>query len=89
MIGKAHGPTEAYEVMILASGDVGIGALMEPCQRILCGEGMPANWATSVAIPIFRGRGDIMDYCMHTDVKPLEHAVEIVEKVLERNYNDR
>ena len=30
-IGKAPGPTEVYVEMILASGDVGIRALMEHC----------------------------------------------------------
>ena len=32
---KVPGPTEVYVEMILASGDVGIRALMEHCQRIL------------------------------------------------------
>ena len=52
-IGKASGPSEVYAEMILASGDVGIRVLMKPCQRILDEKGMPADWATSVAIPIF------------------------------------
>ena len=67
-IGKALGPTEAYVVTILASGDVGIRVLMEPCQRILYGEGMPPDCAASVAIRIFRGKGYIMNYGIHTDV---------------------
>ena len=53
-IGKAPGPSEVYAEIILASGDVGIKVLMEFCQRILDGKGMPADWATSVAIPILK-----------------------------------
>ena len=34
---KALEPTEVYAEMILASGDVGIRVLMEPCHRILDG----------------------------------------------------
>ena len=52
MIGKAPGPTEVYAKM-MASRDVGIRVLMELCQRILDGKGMPEDWATSVAMPIF------------------------------------
>ena len=52
-IGKAHGPTEVYAEMILASGDVGIRVLMELCHRTLDGKGITADWSTSVTIPIF------------------------------------
>ena len=52
-IGKASEPTEVYAEMILVSGDVGFGALMELCHRTLDGKGMPEDWATSVVIPIF------------------------------------
>ena len=75
-IGKAPGPTEVYEEMILASGDVRIRVLMENSLR------MPSDWATSVAIHIFKGKGD-MNHGVHRGVKILEHAMKIVEKVLE------
>ena len=58
--------------------------LMELCQRILDGNGMPAGWATSVAILIFRGKADIINCGMHMGVKLQEHAMKIVEKILER-----
>ena len=35
----------AYAEMILASGDVGIRALMKLCHRMLDGNGMPEDWA--------------------------------------------
>ena len=70
--------------MTLASGDIGIRALMEHCQRILDGKGMPADWASSVAIPISKGKGDIMNCGMHRGVKLQEHAMNVVEKVLEK-----
>ena len=71
--------------MILASGDVGIRVLMEVCQRILDGKGMPEDWATSVAIPIFKGKGDITNCGMYRGVQLLEHAMKIVEKVIGKN----
>ena len=42
--------------MILVSGDVGIRVLVEHCYGILDGYGMPEDWSTSVAIPIFGGK---------------------------------
>ena len=51
---KVPRPTEIYAEMIIASGDVGIGVQVEICHRILDGKGMPEDWATSVAIPIFK-----------------------------------
>ena len=53
-IEKAPGPSDVYAEMIQASGDVGIRVLMELCQRILDGNWIPADWATSVAIPILK-----------------------------------
>ena len=78
-IGKASGPSEVYAEMILASGDIGIIELMESCHNIQDGKGMPANWATSVAISIFKGKGDIVNCGMYRGVKLLEHAMKIVE----------
>ena len=53
-IGKAPGPTEVYEEMILASEDVGMRVLMELCQRKIDGGEMQEDWATTVAIPILK-----------------------------------
>ena len=55
-IGWVPGLTEVYAEMILTSGDIGIRVLMELCHRILDGKGMPENWATCVAIHIFKGK---------------------------------
>ena len=55
-IGMAPGLSEVYAEMLLASGDIGFRMLMEPCQRILDGKGMPADLATSVGIIIFEGK---------------------------------
>ena len=43
-IGMAAGPSDVYAEMILASGDVGIRVLMEPCHKMLDGKGMPEDY---------------------------------------------
>ena len=50
----APGPSYVSAQIILASGDVGIGVLMEQCQGIIDGKGMPADCAICVAIPILK-----------------------------------
>jgi len=47
--------------MVIVSGETGIRVLMEPCQRVLDGKGMTDEWKTSVVVPIFKGKGDVMN----------------------------
>ena len=82
--GKAAGPSEVSAEMIAASGEVGIDVMMELCQRVLDGKGMPDEWKTSVVVPIFKGKGDVMSCGAYRGVKLLEHAMKIVERVLEK-----
>ena len=45
---------------------------------------MPEDWATSVAIPIIKAKGGIMNCGMYRGVKLLEHAMKFAKKVLEK-----
>ena len=45
---------------------------------------MPDKWKTIVIVPIFKGKGDVMSCGSYRGVKMLEHAMKIVERVLER-----
>lgn len=70
--------------MIDASGETGISVVAELCQRVLDGEGIPEEWKTSIAIPIFKGKGDVLNCGSYRPVKLLEHDMKIVERVLEK-----
>ena len=48
------------------------------------GKGIPADWAMSVVVPIFKGKGDAMSCGSYRGVKLLEHAMKIVERVMEK-----
>ena len=82
--GKATGPSGVSVEMIVASGEIGAKVMMELCQCVLNGRGMPDEWKTSVIAPIFKGKGDVMRCGSYRGVKLLEHAMKIVERVLER-----
>ena len=81
---KATGPSEIIVQMIFASCEIGVEVMMELCQRVFDGRGMPDEWKTSVVVPIFKGKGDVMSCGSYSGVKLLEHAMKIVERVLER-----
>ena len=58
--------------------------MIKLCQRIFDDRGMPDEWKFSVIVPIFKGKGDVMSCESYRGVKLLEHAMKIVERVLER-----
>ena len=60
--GKATGHSKVSAEMIAASGEIGIGVMVELSQGVLDGRGMPDDWASSVAVPIFKGKGDVMSW---------------------------
>ena len=49
----------------------------------LDGKGMPKEWKRSVVVPIFKGKGVVINCGAHRGVKLLEHAMKIVKRVLE------
>ena len=59
-LGKATGTSEVSVKMIVASSEIGVKVMMELCQRVLDGRGMPDEWKTSVIVPIFKRKGDVM-----------------------------
>ena len=82
--GKAAGPSEVSSEMISASEEAGVSVKVELCQRVSDGKGMPNEWKTSVLVPILKGKGDVRSCNAYRGVKLLDHAMTIVERVLER-----
>ena len=55
---KASGPSKVSFEMIAAGGEIGIDVMVELCQSMLDGREMLDEWALSVVVPIFKGKGD-------------------------------
>ena len=83
-LGKATGTSEVSVEIIVASGKIGVKVMMKLCQHVLDGKGMPDEWKTTVVVPIFKGKDDVMSCGSYRGVKLLEHAMKIVERVLKR-----
>ena len=79
-VGRAAGPSKVSAETIVTSGEIRIGVMVELCQGVLDGRGMPDDWVLSVVVPIFKGKGDAMNCMAYRGVKLLEHSVKIVEK---------
>ena len=45
---------------------------------------MPAEWALSIVVQIFKGKDDISNCICHRAVKLLEHGMKVVERVFEK-----
>ena len=73
--------------MIVASDEIKGKEIME--QHVLHGGGMPDEWKTSVTVPIFKRKSDVMHCGLYRGVKLLKHAMKIVERVLERQIQTR
>ena len=59
--GKAAGPSELSVEMTAASEEIRTDVMVELSQSVLDGRGMPEEWALSVVVPIFKGKGDAMN----------------------------
>jgi len=71
--GQASGLAE----IIMASGKIGQDVMMQLCQRILDGNGIPDEWKTSMVVPIFKEKGDVMHCGPYRGVKLLKHGMKI------------
>ena len=58
--------------------------MAEICQKVLDVFGMPAEFALSTVVPIFKGKGDIRNCICYIYVKLLEHGMKVEERVLEK-----
>ena len=76
--GKAPGPFEVSLEFIVAIGGVGIQVMAEICQKVLDGFEMPVEWALSIVVPIFMGKGDIRNYSCHRAAQILEHGMKVL-----------
>ena len=79
--GKATGLSEVSVEMIVASGKIKV--MMELCQHVVDGRGVPDEWKTSVIVLIFKGKSDVISFGSYRGVKLLEYDMKIIERALE------
>jgi hypothetical protein len=70
--------------MFRDGGDVGVIWLTELCKMIVSEGHIPLDWQSSTLIPVCKGKGEPMECRSYRANKLLEHAMKVVERVLEK-----
>ena len=76
---KTAVPSEANVKVIAASGQVGEEVLREICQKVLDRKSIPDDWKTGVVVPVYKGKGDVLNCSSYREVTLLGHGMKIVE----------
>ena len=63
--------------MIVAGGRIVEEVMLQLCLRVLGAKGILDGWKTSVVVPIFKGKGDVLNCGSYIGVKLLEHGMKI------------
>ena len=54
------------------------------CNRIVKEEAMPESWQMSELVPMYKGKGDVLECGSSRGIKLLEHGIKIAKRVLQR-----
>ena len=81
---KAAGPSSVTGEMIKAAGEQAVDWLTSICNRIVKEEAIPESWQMSELVPIYKGKGDVLECSSSRGIKLLEHGMKVAERVLER-----
>jgi len=82
--GKAVGRSEVGAEIFKAAGRVGIEGLTRLFNDIIREERMPEEWNRSILIPLYKGKGDPMDWGSYSAVKLLEHGLNMFERIVDK-----
>ena len=80
---KAPGLFGLVAEMIQATGDIGIQWILDLCNGIVKEGSIPEDWKSSVVLQIYKGKGDPMQCGSYRGIKLLEHAMKVVERIVE------
>ena len=81
---KAAGLSGVTAEMIKVAGEQAVDWLTSICNRIVKEEAIPESWQMSELVPIYKGKGDVLECSSSRGIKLLEHRMKVAERVLER-----
>ena len=61
---KAARPSGVTAEMIKAAGEQAVDWLTSICNRIVKEEAIPESWQMSELVPIYKGKGDVLEYSL-------------------------
>ena len=82
--GKAAGPTESTSDMFKFAGRTGVELLTKAFSQIFKTSKVPSEWAESITIPLFKGKGSALECEKYRGLRLLEHGMKVFEQILRR-----
>src|SRR5450755_4167646 len=86
---KAAGPSGVVAEMLKAAGDVGVQWMTDLCNAVVREGRIPEDWSRSWMVSIYKGKGDAMECGSYRGIKLLDHAMKVMERVIEARVRDR
>ena len=86
--GKACGPSEVVVEMLKALDDQGVSMIHKLILQIWREEEIPEKWTTSVTVPIYERKGDVLECGNYRGIKLMEHALKIMERVVDKKLRE-
>ena len=80
--GKSSGPSKVTCEMF--SNDDCVRELCGVANGLLMGESMPESWKRSMVVPLYKGKGNVLECGNYCTIKLLEHGMKVVECVCEK-----
>ena len=80
--GKAAGPSEVTAEMMKLAGESGLEQLTAVFKKVVECEEYPLEWAQSLTIPLYKGKGDALSCGQYRGLRLLEHGMKTWERVL-------
>jgi len=75
---KAAGPTGIVSEIFIAEEDFSVKWLTSQCNLIVAQGRIPDDWRSSIVLPVFKGKGDLMECASYRAIKLLEHAMKVI-----------
>ena len=81
--GKSAGPTGVVAEMLKGAGETGTLWMTEVCNAVVKDGKVPEDWSRSWMVNVYKGKGDALTCGSYRGIKLLEHAMKVLERVIE------
>ena len=79
---KSYGPSEVSCEMF--SNDMCVKELSGVANDLLMKEIMQESWKRSTVVPLYKGKGNVLECGNYCTIKLLEHGMKVVERVFKK-----
>ncbi|XP_047488444.1 uncharacterized protein LOC125038865 [Penaeus chinensis] len=88
MKNKSAGTSEVVVAMSDALGSEGAMWTHQILEKLWNGENIPEDWRTSILVPVYKEKGDVLECGNHRGIKLLEHLLKVEEKILDQKMRE-